>query len=297
MFDRKRSDDTLPFDEFPRFGTVSFVEEAKVVIEEDSTKETCTTLYDNNDNEKEYLFEKPSRRTSRPRSTSVFHMTDSKFAGGIVNRCNYMTRCFKTAWEINTADIPCLKLLLWNGESSKSPTWQSVVVLTLQWVFPFLPIFLLPGSAYDSDTRLKLSWVFLVFEFIALVWHAYVLYIIISNRRNWKQAWFTFEVPRGTIGLVDSGVSDELTVFHFSANIRFIKTTYSTISKLHTISEHQQGVLREDMRQRNLEKCEVILFTEDFTVCYNRWPKYMTLGLLLCQCASVILLFGIISHP
>ena len=50
-----------------------------------------------------------------------------------------------------------------------------------------------------------------------------VYYILMENEKKWKRAWFTFEVPRGTIGLVDSGESDELTLFLFSANIRFLK--------------------------------------------------------------------------
>lgn len=274
---------TLPFDEFPRFHSVSFVEEAK---------ETSYT----HDDEKEYLFPRPPpSRRSRPRMTSVFHMTDSKFAGGIVTRANYMTRCFRTAWEINAADIPSLKLLLWNGESSQSPKWQAVTGLIFQWVFPFLPIILMIKPVHKSDIFLELSWVLFVFEFLMLIWHAYVIYILVRNRKHWKRAWFTFEVPRGTIGLVDSGESHELTLFHFSANIRFIKTTYNTIGRLHTISCHQQEILEEDMRRRGLDACEVILFTDEFTNCYSRWPKYMTLGLLLCQLGSVILLLGMVA--
>ena len=290
MSDEERKN--LPFDEFPRFHSVSFAEEPK----ETSYTSIKNNTYEDEDDEREYLYARQSRRMrSRPRMTSVFHMVDSKFAGGIVNRANYMTRCFRTAWEINAADIPSLKLLLWNGESSQSPSWQAVIGLILQWLLPLLPIILLPNYMHNLDIFLELAWVLFVFEFLTLVWHSYVMFVLERNKKNWRRAWFTFEVPRGTIGLVDSGESHELTLFHFSANIRFIKTTFSTISRLHTISGHQQGILEEDMKSRGLETCEVILYTEDFIICYSRWPKYMTLGLCVLQFASVILLIGMIT--
>ena len=184
--------------------------------------------------------------------------------------------------------------MLWN-ESSRTPTWQAIIGLLFQWLFPFLPIILIPKPIRDSDVFRGLAWFFFVTSFIALLWHVYVLFVLIQNRKDWKRAWFTFRVPSGTIGLVDSGESHELTLFHFSANIRFIKTTYSTITRLHTISQHEQEILEDNMQRRNLDACEVILYTEDFLNCYSSWPKYMTLGLILCQFASFVLVMVLLT--
>ncbi|XP_057292420.1 uncharacterized protein LOC130621132 [Hydractinia symbiolongicarpus] len=228
-----------------------------------------------------------SRKISRPRMTSVFYMVNSKFAGGIITRANYMTRCFQTAWEMNRADIPALKILLWNGESSQQTVWVAVLGLVCQWIVPFLPLLFLINAITAARSFQIIVWGILVLEIIMLIWHAIVLYVLLKNERNWRQAWFSFEVPSGTIGLVDSGESHELTLFHFSANIRFIKTSFSTISKLHTISKHEQVILEQNMRFRQLEIAEVILYTECFLDCYSKWPRYMTIGLFSATLLSV----------
>ena len=284
----------LPFEEFPRFHTVSFgVEPNPIEISNNSTNSTG--------DEREYLFPKMGkgrqRLHSRPRMSSVFHMVDSKFAGGIVTRANYMARCYRTAWEINAADIECLRLLLWSGESSQSPSWQAFTALLVQWLMPFLPLVLIPQPVRNSGAFRAVAWIFFLVSLGLLAWHLYALATVIRNRKCWKRAWFTFEVPSGTIGLVDSGESHELTLFHFSANIRFVKTTFSTIFRLHTISQHEQEILEEDMRRRSLDTCEIILYTEDFLNCYSLWPKYMTSGLAFLQLLSflfvtILLAFG-----
>lgn len=228
-----------------------------------------------------------SRKISRPRMTSVFYMVNSKFAGGIITRANYMTRCFQTAWEMNRADIPALQILLWNGESSQQTVWVAVLGLVCQWMVPLLPVLFLINAITAARPFQIIVWGILVLEIIMLIWHAIVLYVLLKNERNWRQAWFSFEVPSGTIGLVDSGESHELTLFHFSANIRFIKTSFSTISKLHTISKHEQVILEQNMRFRQLEIAEVILYTECFLDCYSKWPRYMTMGLFSATLLSV----------
>ena len=280
----------LPFEEFPRFHTVSFGEPKPIEISNNSMTNST-----NSSDEREYLCGPKGsgggrqRLHSRPRMSSVFHMVDSKFAGGIVTRANYMTRCYRTAWEINAADIECLRMLLWNGESSQSPSWQAFTALLVQWIIPFLPVILIPEPVRQSGAFRALAWILFLLSMIMLVWHLYALFIIMRNRKYWKRAWFTFVVPSGTIGLVDSGESHELTLFHFSANIRFVKTTFNTIYRLHTISQHEQEILEEDMRRRNLDTCEIILYTEDFLNCYSLWPKYMTSGLVFFQFLSFIL--------
>jgi len=293
------------FHEFPRFSshTVKFAEESKEEIENsqiesssnDEREYLCANLPKKNGVNGNYG-DFPSRLRSRPRMASVFHMVDSPFAGGIVTRANYMARCYRTAWEVNHAtDTQCLHFLLWNGESSQSPSWQAITVLILQWIFPFIPVVLAPSPIRESDVFRGLAWILFVLEILVLVWYCYVLFVLVRNRRLWKQSWFTFEVRKGTIGLVDSGQSHELTLFHFSANFRFVKTTLDTISRLHTISKHEQGILEEDMRRRDLNDCEIILYTGDFLSCYSSWPKYMTMGLVFCEVLSVIFMMVLLA--
>ena len=249
----------------------------------DSDVNLNRTIELSNDNETDALVrkERRARKISRPRMTSVFHMTDNSFPGGIITRANYMTRCFQTAWEQNTADAASLQMILWNGETSKQSAWKAALSLVLQWIFPVLPLIFFIKSTRDGNAFKTLAWIIFVAELAWFIWHLAVLLILERNKRNWKKAWFTFEVPRGTIGLVDSGESNELTLFHFSANIRFIKATFATIARLHTISKHEQEILEQNMQVRDLEKSEIILYTDDFFACYNQWPKYMTAGLLV----------------
>ena len=260
----------------------------------------CKTSYDaphvtfmdpEKSDEKDELVPKdsPTSSYSRPRISSVFFMTESRFAGGIVSRSNYMTRCFVTAWKINTADIPGLQLLLWNGESSRQTLYRAIFGLVILWCIPLIPCMLFLPSLKNTETYTALNWVLLVIELGMLLWHIIVLYVLIENRKNWKRAWFTFEVPSGTIGLVDSGESDELTLFLFTANIRFIKIKYTTISRLYTISKHEQELLEQNMTSRDLEVSEIILYTEDFLNCYSRWPKYMTIALIFNSFGSLFL--------
>ena len=268
-----------------RQSSVLFHENGNTIIELSDEKDQL--VY------KEYRSRKSS---SRPRISSVFFMVDSKFAGGIVSRINYMTRCFTTAWEWNKADTPKLHMLLWNGQTSQQTLWKSALVLLVQWTIPLLSLILLLGPVQHLDWYKILSWILLVLNSSLFVWYLVVLHIIIRNRRNWKNAWFTFRVPTGTIGLVESGDScSELTLFHFSANIRFIKANFLNISRLHTISRHEQEHLKQNMKYRGLEVSEIILYTEDFLSCYNSWPKYMTLGLTLVSFCSMVLILLCLS--
>ena len=245
------------------------------------------------ENEKEKLVEK-NRSSSyvRPRMASVFFMVDSSFAGGIISRSNYMTRCFMYAWAKNKADITRLHMLLWNGESSRQILWKAVVGLMLQFSVTLVPSLLFIKPLQKTEIK----WLLFCIEFLSLVWHIFVTSILIHNKRSWKNSWFTLKVPLGTIGLVDSGVSEELTLFHSSANIRFTKTNYANIWRLHTISQIEQEHLKHNMEKRGLDECEIILYTDSFINCYSTWPIKMASALLFCSCFGFMIVFKFIIH-
>nr|XP_012556642.1 uncharacterized protein LOC105844503 [Hydra vulgaris] len=221
----------------------------------------------------------------RPRMASVFFMVDSSFAGGIISRSNYMTRCFMYAWEKNKGDITRLYMLLWNGESSRQTMWKAVLGLLLQFLVALIPVFLF----FKNFQIPSIKWIFFFVELLSLAWHVFVGSVLIHNKRYWEMSWFTFKVPLGTIGLVDSGVSNELTLFHSSANIRFTKTSYSEIWRLHTLSYTEQNVIKENMKQRGLDECEIILYTDSFINCYSTWAIKMASALFLCSCVGFII--------
>ena len=249
----------------------------------------CHTDHGSNNKELTHLVPKENLR---PRSSTIFFMVNSSLGGGVVSRANYMSRCFLSAWQYNLSDVPKLMMMLWDNESSIQQTYRTIMILIIQWVIPFIPLLLLFVSPLKKNTPSfkGFTWLFLVVEFLCALWHLSVLYILKRNLKLWKDAWFTFQVPAGTIGVVETDSTD-LSVFHYAANIRFVTVTLDNLSKLETVSKHEQNLLEADMRRRHMEDVEIILYTEDFIDLYNSWPKNMEIALMAATVSSLVIVF------
>lgn len=229
-------------------------------------------------------------RSDRPRMSSIFFMVDSWFVGGIVTRANYMTQCFNTVWSAKSG-VRCLRYLLWNFKVSKDRRFFALLGLGVQWIIPFLPLLLFVDSVRRSELCNFFIFSFLILELLLFVWYIIVLHVVITNGNEWERSWFTFELPCGTIGLLERNSSHGLTLFYSRANIRFLKIQFSRIFQLEHISKIQQKFLIQNMRCRNMTKAEIILYTDDFVYCYNRWPKMMSMGLLISTGCGLLLVY------
>ena len=233
-------------------------------------------------------------RYNRPRMSSISFMLDSWFAGGIITRSNYMAQCYNTVWNSDTG-VRSLRCLLWNFKIKKNGgEYIALIALGLQWFVPFSPLLLLfdtLNTVRDGNRFKSLVFFFLLLQSISFVWYIVVLHVVISNGKLWQRSWFTFEVPRGTIGLLEVSNDNGLTLFHNGANIRFMKVENHRISQLDYLGKLHQKHLLQNMNERNLNKAEIIIYTDDFLYCYNRWPKMMLAGLLLATICSLISIY------
>ena len=229
-------------------------------------------------------------RSPRPRNESVFYMSKSYFPGGVLDRSNYMVRCYMSSWIKNGSRGPSLRSLLWNGQSSKQKAWVTISVLMLQGLLPFLPLLLFTCSRQDiHHAAIQIFlWILFLLEFFSSLWHFVIFNIILYNYKIWRKSWFTYGVPVGTIGLIETSSAD-LTLFYQRANIRFVEVLLSTIHRLDTVSLHDQMELAKVMTANGLQEAEIILYTDDFIDCYISWPRNIALGLMISAIFSTCL--------
>ena len=219
---------------------------------------------------------------TRPRLNSVFFMSDSKFCGGILARNGYMVRCYESIWRKNGRQTEHLKNCSWSCGDSKPVTTSkqnsnlAFGILLLQWIIPMspLPVFACPNSNIDHDIVKIMLWLLFILQFAAFLWYFVIFNICYYNWKLWKDSLFTFEVPKGAIGLIETRSSD-LTFFYEGANIRFLTVKPQSLSRISTISLHDQLKLAKFMTSNGLEEMEIILYTDAFIECYSNWPRHL----------------------
>uniref|UniRef100_A0A7M5X6H9 Uncharacterized protein n=1 Tax=Clytia hemisphaerica TaxID=252671 RepID=A0A7M5X6H9_9CNID len=183
---------------------------------------------------------------------------------GVYNRNDYMARCYRKCWKLNSRIGPVLrKLLCFGGQSSLSGDCCSSFFFVFVIFFPMLSLVtLFPIKRLSYHVKIALASSILTICMVLAIWHIFSLYILTQNKKIWKDSWFTFQVSADKFHQPQVQIADRF--FDIRKHLRFYDITRDSVRSFPLLDVKQRQDLNRKFEIERINRARVILYTPKF---------------------------------
>jgi len=217
---------------------------------------------------------------SNTQHTTRFHLNQQP-TYGIYNRNDYMARCYRRCWKMNSRLGPELKkLLCFGGQSSLSGDCCSTFFFIVIVLFPLLSFgLLIPNHSLSPTAKVSICVSMTVILTCFSVWHFYSIMVILKNKQKWLESWFTFNVTEEKLLPTTQQLSTRF--FDIRKHMKFFDVTRDSLGHFPLLGKQQKQGLHKKFNTSNMSRARIILFTTRYLDSSVRTTLQITITILV----------------